>query len=237
MWLKLLPTRHSLALVMGQSLQCSLVKANSQSLPPIVLSQMKKLSMCHFSSWPNLLSLCSRAHIVRWCAESNCPLKITKDREFITLMKASCPGTRRVFAESCKVWLKQQTWCSNTKELAMSVRAPLCVLFDVALLTFMARICRYYKFKSIMVDHKLTWSWSPNVLSIIWNAFTNTKLVWDSGTSMISNKKVNIVTFYSRCTVQAMKAWWLVNVHASVTKWTQPEWSWRSFMICLWHFR
>jgi hypothetical protein len=77
MQLKLLPTRHSLALVTGQYLQCSLVKANNWSLPPIVLSQMKKLGMCHFSSWSNLLSLCSRAHIVRWCAA---PSKLQKTK-------------------------------------------------------------------------------------------------------------------------------------------------------------
>ena len=34
-----------------------------------------------------------RAHIVRWCTESNRPLNIVKDREFEVLMKAGRPGT------------------------------------------------------------------------------------------------------------------------------------------------
>jgi hypothetical protein len=34
-----------------------------------------------------------RAHIARWCAGSNHPFKVVEDREFITLMKAGCPGT------------------------------------------------------------------------------------------------------------------------------------------------
>ncbi|KAF8871159.1 hypothetical protein BD779DRAFT_1680589 [Infundibulicybe gibba] len=35
----------------------------------------------------------TRAHIVRWCAESNCPPKIVGDREFAILMKAGWPTT------------------------------------------------------------------------------------------------------------------------------------------------
>ena len=35
----------------------------------------------------------SRAHIARWCAESNRPMNIVKDREFLHLMKAGRPGT------------------------------------------------------------------------------------------------------------------------------------------------
>ena len=34
-----------------------------------------------------------RAHIARWCAESNQPMNLVKDREFIQLMKAGRPGT------------------------------------------------------------------------------------------------------------------------------------------------
>ena len=34
-----------------------------------------------------------RAHIARWCAESNQPMNLVKDREFNHLMKARCPGT------------------------------------------------------------------------------------------------------------------------------------------------
>jgi hypothetical protein len=34
-----------------------------------------------------------RAHIARWCAESNRPFKVVEDREFKTLMKARRPGT------------------------------------------------------------------------------------------------------------------------------------------------
>ena len=34
-----------------------------------------------------------RAHIARWCAESNWPMNLVKDREFSHLMKARCPGT------------------------------------------------------------------------------------------------------------------------------------------------
>ncbi|KAF8876639.1 hypothetical protein BD779DRAFT_1449158, partial [Infundibulicybe gibba] len=35
----------------------------------------------------------TRAHIARWCAESNCPPKIVCDREFAMLMKAGRPTT------------------------------------------------------------------------------------------------------------------------------------------------
>ena len=35
----------------------------------------------------------SRARIVRWCAESNRPIKLVDDREFHSLMKAGRPGT------------------------------------------------------------------------------------------------------------------------------------------------
>ena len=34
-----------------------------------------------------------RAHIARWCAESNQPMNLVKDREFNHLMKAGHPGT------------------------------------------------------------------------------------------------------------------------------------------------
>jgi hypothetical protein len=34
-----------------------------------------------------------RAHIARWCAESNRPLNIVKDRQFEILMKTGRPGT------------------------------------------------------------------------------------------------------------------------------------------------
>jgi hypothetical protein len=34
-----------------------------------------------------------RAHIARWCAESNWPLKIVDDHQFNTLIKAGHPGT------------------------------------------------------------------------------------------------------------------------------------------------
>lgn len=44
-----------------------------------------------FSSYDLILSIC-RAHIARWCAESNRPLKIVDDREFEILMKAGRPG-------------------------------------------------------------------------------------------------------------------------------------------------
>jgi hypothetical protein len=35
----------------------------------------------------------SRAHIARWCAESNRPMNVVKDRQFLHLMKAGRPGT------------------------------------------------------------------------------------------------------------------------------------------------
>jgi len=41
-------------------------------------------------------------------------------------------------------------------------------------------------------------------------------------TSTISNKKANMVPLCSRCTVQATHAWWLVDVHVSVVKCTNP---------------
>ena len=34
-----------------------------------------------------------RAHIARWCAESNHPMNLVKDREFSHLMKVGRPGT------------------------------------------------------------------------------------------------------------------------------------------------
>ena len=43
----------------------------------------------YFSNYPSPF----RAHLARWCAESNRPMHLVRDREFLQLMNAGCPGT------------------------------------------------------------------------------------------------------------------------------------------------
>jgi hypothetical protein len=94
-----LQTIPSLMVAMEVSSPPSLVLANTRLQYPIALSLRRKvgkiiiLLTCfnHFSSLTghNFES----AQIARWCAESNQPLKIVKDRAFAVLMKAGRPGT------------------------------------------------------------------------------------------------------------------------------------------------
>ena len=89
----LLLTNQNLGLVMGPSLLPSLVEVSSQLGYHTVHSQRKKLGDSLISLSYFLLPLITlfSAHIVRWCAESNRPLTMIKDRQFIMLMKAGCP--------------------------------------------------------------------------------------------------------------------------------------------------
>ena len=89
----LLLTSQNLGLVMGPSLLPLLIKVSSQLGYHTVHSQTKKLGDSLISPSYFLLPLITlfSAHIVRWCAESNRPLTMIKDRQFIMLMKVGCP--------------------------------------------------------------------------------------------------------------------------------------------------
>jgi hypothetical protein len=80
--------------VMDQSLHPLLARANSQSKSLIVLTLLMTQGMFFVHIYVTFLDeVNDRAHIARWCAESNRPFKIVEDREFRSLMKAGRPGT------------------------------------------------------------------------------------------------------------------------------------------------
>ena len=92
-------TIPSLMVAMEVSSPPSLVLANTRLQYPIALSLQRKAGkiifpLICFSRFPSLTGhKFERAQIARWCAESNRPLKIVKDRAFAVLMKAGRPGT------------------------------------------------------------------------------------------------------------------------------------------------
>jgi len=94
-----LQTIPSLVVTREASLPPSLVLANTQLQYPIALSLRRKVDkiiilLTCFSRFPSLTRHnFESAQIARWCAESNRPLKIIKDRAFAVLMKAGRPGT------------------------------------------------------------------------------------------------------------------------------------------------
>lgn len=72
-----------------------LVKGNGRLRSLIVPSQNQNLGMYLIYLSLKIFSNCLyySAHIARWCAESNRPLRIVKDAQFEVLMKAGRPTT------------------------------------------------------------------------------------------------------------------------------------------------
>ena len=80
-------------LLMVLYLLCLPDLVKEQCWSPIVHTLLMKHSLFFVINIWKWLICYIRAHIVRWCTESNRPMNIMKDCQFKQLMKAGCPGT------------------------------------------------------------------------------------------------------------------------------------------------